>query len=291
MHGNHETVVNELRSEFHIPGLRRLVRQVARTCLFCQIDKPKLTNPRMACLPPARVAIGERPFTYCGVDYFGPLEVVLLRRRMKRWVALFTCMTTRAVHMEVVHSLDVNSCILSLRMMMARRDARPVEMRSDNGTCFVAAKKELQRLEESFPGMKWLFNPPAAPHMGGSWERMVGLVKRSLKAVIGENALTDETLRCVLAEVEWVINARPLTHVHADPDGEEPLTPNHFLHGGTRRRHSNGIGCMFENAPLTRKSWRDSQQLADHFWRRFSREVIPVLNLRTVRTPGAAEGE
>lgn len=117
--------------------------------------------------------------------------------------------------------------------------------------------------------------------MGGAWERLVGVVKRCLKTVIGDNGLTDETLRCALAEVEWVVNARPLTHIPADPEDEETLTPNHFLHGASRRRHHNGIGCLYEDHRLSRKSWRDSQRIADHFWKRFAEEVLPELNLRT----------
>lgn len=232
---------------------------------------------------PRWVSIGWRCFTYCGLDYFGPFEVVVGRRREKRWVPLFTCMTTRAVHIGVVHSLDTSSCIMAVRTLMATRDVQPIEMRSDNATCFRATDKEISALQERFPAMKWIFNPPGAPHMGAAWERMVGVVKEAFKTVVGDQPLSDKVLRCALAEAERVVNPHPLTDVPMQPEDEEALTPNHFLHGGSRRRLHEGVGCGEEVAARTpsRKSWRSSQQIADHFWKRFSREVVPVLNQRT----------
>lgn len=129
-------------------------------------------------------------------------------------------------------------------------------------------------------GRPWRFNPPGAPHMGGAWERLVRSVKRCMSAILGDTSLSDEVLLCVLAEAEWIVNNHPLTHVSPDPNEEEALTPNHFLHGGTKRGTMSGIGPEGIDAVL-RRSWRTSQQLADHFWRRFAIEVIPVVNMRT----------
>ncbi|GBP06483.1 hypothetical protein EVAR_4610_1 [Eumeta japonica] len=96
----------------------------------------------MADLPGGRLAFRQRPFTHTGVDYFGPLEVTVGRRREKRWAALFTCLTTRAVHMEVASSLSADSMIMALRRFMARR-GQPDTLYSDHGTNFVGAAAEL----------------------------------------------------------------------------------------------------------------------------------------------------
>ena len=88
--------------------------------------------------------MGQKPFATTGVDYFGPLEVKLLRRTMKSWCCMFTCLVTRAVHIEVVNSLDTEACLAAITRFIARR-GRPATMISDNGTNFVGAAKELKQ--------------------------------------------------------------------------------------------------------------------------------------------------
>lgn len=99
--------------------------------------------------------------------------------------------------------------------------------------------------------------------------------------VIGPDPYTDETLLCTAKEVQWVVNCHPLTHVALGPEDADALTPHDFLHGGSRRRAHEGVGLGDLDTKHLRKSWRRSQQVADHFWRRFAKEVVPTLNLRT----------
>ena len=280
-HMHHSTVVNEIRRHYYCPGLKRLVKKVATECLHCRVRRPEPVPPQEGPLPAARAAIGYRAFTYCGVDYFGPLEVVIGRRREKRWIALFTCLTTRAVHVEIAHSLSMESCLMCIRLLCARRDVVPVEIRSDRGTNFIATDKELRRFAERFPTTKWIFNPPGAPHMGGAWERMVRTVKRCFLEVVGDRPLTDEILRCALVEAEWVVNQHPLTYVAVGSDEEPALTPNDFLHGARQGRNRDEAVLVTAEGGSLRRTWRTAQQIADHFWARFSKEVIPTLNLPT----------
>lgn len=190
LHANHATVLNEVRQRFHISNLRTVIRQVAKECQTCKVDKAVPVIPRMAPLPESRLAAMVRPFSYVGLDYFGPVLVRIGRSCVKRWVALFTCLTVRAVHLEVAHSLSTESCKMAVRRFVARRGS-PIEIHSDNGTNFQGASRELreqlsaieQKLAESFTNTntKWVFNPPSAPHFGGSWERLV----RSVKVALG----------------------------------------------------------------------------------------------------------
>ncbi|XP_055590276.1 uncharacterized protein LOC129742402 [Uranotaenia lowii] len=143
LHHNAETVFNELRQRFYVPGMRRLIRTVASRCQWCKVYNKYPVQPKMAPLPRARLVAFQRPFSYVGLDYFGPLMVKVGRSHVKRWVALFTCLTTRAIHMEVAHSLSTISCKMCIRRFIARRGA-PIEIYSDNGTNFRGAANELR---------------------------------------------------------------------------------------------------------------------------------------------------
>ncbi|XP_062713506.1 uncharacterized protein LOC134290388 [Aedes albopictus] len=180
-----------------------------------------------------------RPFSYIGIDYFGPMNVVVGRRTEKRWGVLITCLTVRAIHLEVAHSLTTDSCILAIRNFIARRGA-PLEIISDRGTNFVGASRELRealsqinqdkRMEHFVTtDTKWSFNPPASPHFGGAWERLVQSVEKALKQTQLTRTPTDELLRNMLAEVKMIVNSRSLNELPLDDELSQALTPNHFL--------------------------------------------------------------
>ncbi|GBP09550.1 hypothetical protein EVAR_76557_1 [Eumeta japonica] len=201
------------------------VKKVANACRLCRVRRAQPVTPKMADLPGGRLAFRQRPFTHTGVDYFGPLEVTVGRRREKRWAALFTCLTTRAVHMEVASSLSADSMIMALRRFMARR-GQPDTLYSDHGTNFVGAAAELSRArleieermsdEATTRAIRWLRIPPR-PHMGGSWERLVRSIKVALSATLHTRAPKDEVLHTLLLEAEFVVNSRPLTHISVLP--------------------------------------------------------------------------
>lgn len=111
-HGNNETVVNELRQRCVIARLCRPTKTVKSSCRKCKIRNAAPIPPMMASFPAARLAGFTRPFTYVGVDCFGPMTVVIGRRTRKRWGMLFTCLTVRAIHVEVAHSLTTDSCLM-----------------------------------------------------------------------------------------------------------------------------------------------------------------------------------
>ncbi|XP_062537628.1 uncharacterized protein LOC134205941 [Armigeres subalbatus] len=171
-HANRETIFNEIRQRFEIAGLRRLLDKVERACIFCRIAKATPRPPVMAPLPEMRLTAFIQPFTFTGLDYFGPVLVKVGRSNAKRWIALFTCLTVRAIHLEVVYSLSTESCIMAIQRFVARR-GQPREFWSDNATCFQGTSNELkihiQSIAEKFitSQCKWKFIPPATPHMVG----------------------------------------------------------------------------------------------------------------------------
>lgn len=284
-HGNQESVVNHLKQRYWLIKLRPTVKYVAARCMLCRIKKAKPEVPRMGDLPEARMAHHQRPFTHCGTDLFGPMYVAVGRRQEKRYGVIFTCLTVRAVHLEIVHSITTDSMIMALRRMAARR-GWPRHLMSDNGTNLRGADTELKRalqeldeetlrIEAAKNSTEWTFIPPASPHWGGAWERLIRSVKTSLKVILKERAPRDEILSTLMTEVENIVNSRPLTHVSVEPGSEETLTPNHFLLGTSSNLPIPG---QFDDSDLhLRKQWRKSQRLADMFWKRWVTEILPDL--------------
>ncbi|XP_062703570.1 uncharacterized protein LOC134286025 [Aedes albopictus] len=290
-HGNSETVVNEIRQLYNIPRLRMIVRQVSRDCNACKIRRAKPVIPLMAPLPPARLAHHERAFTYTGVDYFGPLLVKLGRSNVKRWIALFTCLTVRAVHLEVAYSLSTESCISCVRRFVGRRGP-PAEFFSDNGTNFQGAERVLryqigQGLSNTFTNTntKWSFIPPGAPHMGGAWERMVQSVKAAMMDAYAEGKLDDEELQTLVVEAENIVNSRPLTYMPLESSEAEALTPNHFLllsSNGAKGSEAVRDTVCNRTSELVRReilgrSWELIQRQLDTFWKRWLTEYLPII--------------
>ncbi|XP_062703537.1 uncharacterized protein LOC134285991 [Aedes albopictus] len=283
-HANAETVVNEVRQRFRIPNLRAELKAVMKACVWCRTKKCVPKIPRMAPLPLVCITPGWRPFSFTGVDYCGPVTVTVGRRSEKRWVCRFTCLTTRAVHLEVAHSLTTQACLMALRRFVCRR-GKPVEFYSDNGTNFQGASKEIVRkiegdCDEAFTDARtgWNFIPPSAPHMGGVWERLVRSVKAALTVLQDGRRLTDEVLLTTLAEAEDLVNSRPLTYAGLSPEASEALTPNHFVKGPE---------VAVERVPKTdegealRDLYKRSQALTDRLWKRWVAEYVPAINQRT----------
>ena len=281
-------VLNELRQKYWILKGLATVQKFTSSCPSCRRLRAKPEPPVMADLPDSRLGYQQPPFANTGVDYFGPMLVRHGRKTEKRYGVLFTCLTTRAVHLEIAHSLDTDSCLMAIRRMIARR-GKPAHIWSDNGTNFIGAENELReaikRLDSerigdqlSDDGVQWHFNPPSSPHFGGSWERLVQSAKRALKAVAGKQCVNDETLLTFMAEVESLMNGRPLTHVSTDYRDEEALTPNHFLLG---RRNPNLPPDVVSDKDLcSRRTWKHAQVMTQHFWKRWLREYVPALTER-----------
>ncbi|XP_013419027.1 uncharacterized protein LOC106179805 [Lingula anatina] len=287
-HSGREYVLSMTREQFWILGARTAIRRVINDCFTCRKRQSPCSTQKMADLPASRVTPGNPPFTYTGVDYFGPFHVKQGRKLMKRYGCIFTCLTIRAIHIEIAHSLDTSSFINALQRFISRR-GMPKEISSDNGTNFTGADRELKeavqgwnqtKLGEFFRQreIKWNFNPPAASHMGGSWERQIRTIRKVLSGVMREQTLDDEGLSTLMCTVESIVNSRPLTYVSDDPRDPEPLSPNHLLL--LRSGPTLPPGRFQKEDMYSRKRWRHIQYLADLFWKRWVREYLPLLQSR-----------
>lgn len=243
----------------------------------------------MAALPVERVTPHLRPFSSLGMDYLGPVEVSVGRRKEKRWVAVFTCMAVRAVHLEVVHSLTTEACRMAI-VRFCSKFGKPNHIYSDNATCFKGANNEMAKKEKinqecaevlGSSITAWHFIPPGTPHMGGIWELMVRSVKEAMRALNDGRKLTDEILLTTLAEAADMINTRPLTYLPQDSEETEALTPNHFLRGTVSVADFKVDDASTKPAEALRNMYKRSQFLADRMWERWSKEYLPTINQRT----------
>ncbi|XP_062540920.1 uncharacterized protein LOC134208962 [Armigeres subalbatus] len=139
--------------------------------------------------------------------------------------------------------------------------------------------KDRMMIEFTTSHTTWSFNPPASPHMGGAWERLIRTVKQNLNKLLPNRTLSYEVLENLLIEVENVVNSRPLTSIPIEDDESPVLTPNHFLLGS-----SNGLKSWvsLDDSPAAlRNCWKLSQSLANQFWIQWARDYLPSITRRT----------
>lgn len=294
-HQGRGMTLNALRqSGYWIINGRTAVSSYIHTCVTCRKERGKLQTQKMADLPEERVTPAP-PFTYSGMDVFGPFHIKEGRKTVKRYGMIFTCLSSRAVHLETLNSMDTDSFVNALRRFLSRRGKVRL-LRCDQGTNFVGAKNEFVAATSEFNQDKvkdfltkndcelieFKFNVPHASHMGGVWERMIRSTRSVLSSLLNQlgEQLDDESFRTLMTEAENVINSRPLTVTDlSDPTAAEPLTPNHLLTGKPAvvlpppgKFDTPDVYC--------RKRWRRVQYIADQFWTRWKKEYLNHLNNR-----------
>ena len=285
----------EIRSSgYWIVNGSSLIGHHISKCVTCRKLRASPQQQVMAELPTDRFE-QVPPFTFSAVDYFGPFYIKEGCKEMKRYGVLFTCMASRAIHLEIATSLTTDSFLNAYRRFVCRRG--PIQqLRSDQGTNFVGAKNELEAalhemnhnkiqrelLKDNCDWFAWKMNVPHASHMGGVWERQIKTVRSVLTGLLENhgNQLDDESLRTLMIEAEAIVNSRPLTTDDlTDPDSQDVLTPNHLL-----TMKSSIILAPpgnFQRADVySKKRWRRVQQLADEFWQRWRKSYLQSLQTR-----------
>ena len=289
-HAGPEYVKSFLQQRYFNFGVNAALCTISYCCFQCRRFRAENVEPMMTPLHRCRFPSTDTPYPFAnsGVDAFGPFFIVNGKRTEKDYSLIFTCLVTRACHLEPCPALTTDSFINAFRRFIARR-GQPQYIRSDIGKNFVGARRELQEALNAgirtalqtlplAPEMEWYLNPPFAPHFGGAWEALSKRTRRLL--ILGSRKLTVEVFHTILAEIELMLNSRLLTHVADYPDIEEPLTPNHFL-----------LHTPYANMPpgdsqdssyqLTQKSWKETQKLVNHIWKRLLTEYILTLHHRS----------
>nr|CAH7749577.1 unnamed protein product [Callosobruchus chinensis] len=296
LHAGCQSILSTLRQRFWPLGGRQTVRRAINKCLTCFRIKPNLLIRKMADLPAERVT-QNRPFVVVGMDFAGPFSIKdgRLRNRaiIKAYLCIFICFSTKAVHLEAVTDLSTDSFLNALNRFVARRGL-PNVLYSDNATNFVGAHRKLSKVYDFLAktskdpavsefllsnSMQWKFIPPRFPHHGGLWEAAVKRAKFHLDRILNNNCLTFEQLATVFAQIEAIMNSRPLTPLSSDPSDLSVLTPGHFLiHYPLLSVPQVDLTSVPSNR-LTQ--YEGLQKLMQTFWRRWKKDYLQQLQTRT----------
>lgn len=284
-----------LRQRFWILNGRNVIRKQLQKCVRCFRVNPPETKLFMGDLPRCRVT-QALPFERTGVDFAGPIWVRKGNPRKpvycKAYVALFVCMVTKCIHIELVSNLTTDAFIAALHRFVARRGI-PVHMYSDNATNFAGSSSELHELyqllhqqltKQSIQGfclpkeISWHFIPPRSPHVGGLWEAGVKSAKYLIKRTAGDTKLTEEEWSTLLTQIEGILNSRPLVPQTADPDDYSVITPGHLLIGRPITAIPEPAYDQLKHGTLSR--WQHIQKMRADFWKRWSAFYLSELQQR-----------
>lgn len=243
-HGATQVMLQYLRNMYWLHDLRREIKSCILKCAQCVRNAKESGEQLMSELPADRVT-RNRAFLHTGVDYAGPFEYSehYKSRAVKRkcWIAIFVCMVTRAVHIDLVTDASSAAFIACFDRFVSRR-GHCNKLYSDNGTAFAGAYPEIKSafVKWSAPetiehmnkkSTKWVFMKPAASHQGGIYEAAVKSAKHHIKRVIGAKSYSYDYFMTFLCKVEAILNSRPLYAPTDDPCDALVITPAHFLIG------------------------------------------------------------
>ncbi|XP_065075911.1 uncharacterized protein LOC135699568 [Ochlerotatus camptorhynchus] len=299
VHGGITLTLAVVRDEFWPLNGRKSVRSAIRKCYECSRSNPQPIQQPIGQLPVARVTANEA-FVCTGVDYCGPIFLKPIHRRAasrKSYICVFVCLSTKAVHLELVSDLSTAAFLMALDRFVWRRN-KPQHLYSDNGTNFIGAKNALHELYAMLqPGpdndkiskhlaedsIQWHLIPPRAPNFGGLWEAAVKVAKTHLVRQLGSSLLSIEEFSTVLTKIEGCMNSRPLLPLSSDPNDFAALTPAHFLVKNMIRPIPE---ADVRDVPFNRlNQYQKLQKYAQTFWHRWRNEYLKELNLQYNANP------
>ncbi|RXN35876.1 gag-pol fusion poly [Labeo rohita] len=289
-----DTVLRMRRKAWVIRG-RRIAQKVINNCVQCRKNRAKKCQQVMGDLPPERTQ-PTAPFEFTTVDLFGPYHVkddVKKRTSLKVWGVVFCCMSSRAIHTELVNTQSTEGFLMAFQRFAAIR-GYPKKIYSDPGTNFIGARPVLQELykflervdksalEETAAknGTEWIWkiHPADSPHRNGAAEAAVRIVKKALQNCGGESALTYSEFQTALQIAANLANERPIdARAQSREDCIQYVTPNTLLLG---RASQSGDIKSFDFCSYPFKRLQAMQLVVDNFWRRWSQLAGPNLFLR-----------
>ncbi|EFO83707.1 hypothetical protein CRE_02833 [Caenorhabditis remanei] len=297
------TTLGIILDKFSGDSWRVAVKSELKRCSTCR----KSNNHAFREAPPGdlpeRRTNESRPFQHVGVDFMGPFKTYIRNSNdvEKSHIALFTCTTTRLIHLEHVRNLSTDEFLLALSRFMSRR-GYPDSITSDNAATFKLTAEILDRFsekEDSFlaelafekieklrsdilekemtkKGVKWYFNTALAPWQGGFYERLVGVVKKSLKHCLGDSLHNYKDLETIMAECECLVNKRPLTYIDDGSEDFQCLRPIDIITPGLYFSIFEENGLRDEYFEYT-SNFREVKKNVKRFWDIFHRDYIKQL--------------
>lgn len=295
MHGGVQVSTHFIRRSYWIPKLRSELRRCISKCIVCVRLNARNQTQLMAELPADRIQSGKA-FLHTGVDYAGHFYYRLVDRNgqelatQKYWIVVFVCLKTRAITLDMVADQSSVAFIRCYERFIARR-GRCQRLYSDNGKTFIGAEKSIKLAMDKWitqstldhvhqKGTEWIFMSPAAPHQGGLYEAAVKSMKHHLKRSVGLHTLDQDQLATLLAQIEAVLNSRPIHPLSDDCDDLQALTPGHFLVG-----ESLIVPTAFEVEAEPKaigivKAFRLRQKIVQNFWDRWRLDYLHTLQER-----------
>ncbi len=295
-HPGTSALIAIISEEFFIPGLRNFAKTISKSCATCQRAYAHTLSYQMGTLPASRTTPAP-PFSLVGIDFAGPLQMksdkLRIATRLKVYIAVFICMSTKAVHFDLCKGLSTDKFLATLKRFMNRRGT-PSHIYSDNGTNFIGAKNDCQELTKLLKSKatqeavsqlatnsqtQWHNIPPRAPHFGGLWENAVRRMKILLRKLMAPHVMTYDEIYSTLTEAEAIMNSSPLTPIHSDDISEDlVLTPGHFLIG---RPIKAPISKPTSNAKIsTLRRWRLTQRISQDLWSSWTKSYLQSLHHR-----------
>ena len=308
--------LNKIRRVIHSPKLRRQVREIIHKCIPCRAllgrafkhpEHPPLDIFRTKC---------SRPFHMCGVDYIGPFPIYVNQElsslppediannipdpkiiEAKAYILIFSCLVSRAINLVLVTDRSTETFLRAFRQFSAR-NCEPRLLLSDNEGAFKAANKVLKRIAERSEvantfqkkGIFWKFLPSRASWMGGVYERLVQIVKIELMKLQRKAKFNHIEWCSHLAEIEQILNDRPLSYVSDDPLEPEVVTPYALIHGClnetplvTDLSIDEAIAEMRNYQSNPEKLYKEKIKIKNQFWAKISDEYISALNISSYR--------
>ena len=237
MHLGTAGTMAEVRNDWWIPHLRAKVKKVVKKCNTCKVFRVKpYGNPVTADMPKFRTEAGK-PFETTGVDFAGPLHYKISKKEQGTcYILVFTCATTRAVHLEITKTHSAEEFQRKLNAFITRR-TRPKLIISDNAKEFKSTASWIQKIQKSEAlqdhlarqQIKWQFNLARSPWWGGMYERLIRDIKKTLYKTLRRSTLVFSQLEAVMMDIERQLNNRPLTYVESDGVDGRVLTPGPTL--------------------------------------------------------------
>ncbi len=291
IHPGHGRVMAEVRQKYWVIGLRSMAKRIGRRCVTCRKWRGAAMEQFMKDLPKSRLTPGQ-PFENTAVDYFGPFHVKYgYRGKKKAYGAIFTCLSTRAIHTELATDLTTDRFLMALQRFIDRY-GKPKSMMSDNGTNFVGAANEIRAMIRRWKEdererkiltdfcndneMEWSFSTPAAPHHNGCVEAMVKSVKNALNKIVRQHVLTEEEFRTVLSKVTTCVNSRPLWPSSED-SMDKPIRPIDLLRPAELPVDPEELN----ESTNVRRRYQRVQSVADEWWKLWMRNFVPNLQARS----------
>ena len=227
------------------------------------------------------------PFFNVGVDYFGPYSIkgeVQKRVKGKAYGAIFTCLSSRAVYVDLAKDSSTDSFLQVFRRFITIRGS-PQKIFSDNGSNLVGASNELKQIVKNLnwkeirdyglqEGTQWTFSPGNAPWYNGATEALVKSTKRALNAMVGDILFTFSELQTALFEAAQLVNQRPIGLHPSRPDDGSYLCPNDLILGRSSSQVPQG---PFQERNSNKHRIDFIEKVAQAFWKRWTREVFPSL--------------